>query len=619
MKDLFLSASNMLTARSVWEQKYRLYFRMIHDGLPRLNKPFPTASDGHIQVIDKAIRKQKPFWGGQILAGDKLCNFTSMRPQTQALSACAADYYDFETRNNSGLLDEIETMLFFMLMMGRGIMKTTVDPLDEYKLKDEALDPYFVIFPQEANDFDDADEFIHVIQSTVAAYERKDDRWNKEPAVIRRIRGSKDFQSIGILEQQVATREGLTFTRNENQILIFEHWTKTAGGYTVNTYCPMAPDIQLRKPYGCPYKMNGKVFNPFTSVQMEIKDKGWYSPRGLSELLAPWEQYQTKLLNEKADAITFANRPLYTGEKEILNMANFRWQPGEYIPGNIRGVQQGVPPISFDQEILSAKSEAEEVAQSPDFGITQSGPTGGKARTATENERIAALQQAGNVYNGQMFRRKITTIHQKRWALMCQFKERKFAYYASQEIKTLPEQALHDEYLITPDGSPDAWNPMAKFQKSVVGLQTFANNPNVNMEVLTRQALTDYNGKLAIEAFVPTNQKGMDEYNDQVMLINSMMAPLSGKPSMPVQAKPNSDHASRIKATIDWIHACGAIKTPVDPVARQRVQQNLMQHVELLKQQNPKAGKEIAQMLQQMEQPQQQAQQPQQVAQAPMV
>ena len=98
MSSLCDHAGRMLVERYIWEQQCRISYRMRHQGLPRITKPFPTCCDAHVAVVDKAIRKQKPFWNGQIEAGDKMCTFASMKQQMQAMTDAAADYYDFEKK-----------------------------------------------------------------------------------------------------------------------------------------------------------------------------------------------------------------------------------------------------------------------------------------------------------------------------------------------------------------------------------------------------------------------------------------------------------------------------------------------------------------------------------------
>lgn len=571
---------------------------MRHTGLPRLNKPFPSASDSHYPAIDMAIRKIKPFWIGQATSGDRLCSFTSLKQQLEALSDAAADYFDFTLYQKCNYLRVLRHMVDTMCLTGRGIIKSTIDPLDDYAIKKESIHPFFLLMPQSANGFDDADDFVHVRQFTVESYKRLDGRWDTTPETIARIRGQAPGQ-LNVVIQQKILQEGITYTQNPNAIIVWEHWHKTGAGNVIYTYSPQSPTTPLRSPYGNPYKTQGKPSVPFFKFQMEVTDEGWYAPRGLAELLAPIEQYLTKLWNEKADAMTFANRPLYTGDKEIVNTANYRWAPGEYIPGNIRGVQQGKPPFSFDEEINFANQIGEQQSQSPDFGISNTTPgKGGKdPRTATEIDQIGALQQAGISDSGMIFREDLLPMYKHDWGMICQFKQRDFSYYAAGETNTLPEQALHDQYLIQPDGSPDGWNRQARFQKSLALAQATAGQQSVDPEPIWKEVLNSYDGRMALKAFVPSNLKGASEYEDQA----SEILLLTAMPPFPVTVQPQQDQATRIKCIVDWMHAAGAMGVPVQPSARALVQQNLMQRLQILQKQNPQAAAQIKQMLQQME------------------
>lgn len=599
----------MLTSRSVWENKQRLYYQMRHDGLRRAKKPFPMAADGHYPEIDMAIRKAKPFWMGQVVAGDRLAVFTSLKQGDLELAQeAAADYFDFVLTQKSLFLRKLRVAIDEMLLRGRGVIKITVNPLDNYALVVEAINPLYILMPQMADDFSDADEWVHVKHMTVTAYQRLDDRYDKDPLTLAKIKGSENFENFSTLTEDKRTREGITHTTNAENIIIWEHWTKSSNGWRVNTYSPHAPEKALRDPFCCPYTFAGKPSCPFFSLPMEVKDEGWYSPRGLGELLAPVEQYLTKLWNEKADGMTFANRPLYTGDKEIQNAANYRWAPGEYIPGNIKGVQQGAPPFSYDQEIMFARSIGEQLSQAPDFGIVQpggQGDAGGKARTATENQRIAALTQAGSNDNAIIFRERLADIYKHIWGLMLMFKAKDLTYYAAGEIGTLPEQALHDAYLITPDGSPDGWNRVARFQKAVGRMQVFTGNPNVNMEVLTRDALAADDARIAQKAFIPTNAKGASETEDEAIEIVALVS------GFPMSVKPGEDHAARIKILVGWLMAQSQKGMPVDPTARQRVQEHLAVHWQYLQKTQPQAAKQLAMEILQMEQGMQPQPQPQ--------
>lgn len=595
---LFASAHNILLSRLVWENKQRLFYQMRHDGLRRRQKPFATAADMHYPEIDMAIRRLKPFWMGQVQSGDRLVQFISMQDQLPSLTDCAADYFDFYLTHKTKFLRKLRVAVDFMLLRGRGILKCTVDPFNNYALVFESIDPMFVIVPDSAIDFEDADEFVHVRHLTLGQYKR-DRRYNQDQDCIRRIVGSANFENYNVLLQDKRIREGITHNRNPNSILLWEHYQKTMGGWTVATYCPYNSDVEVRKPFGVPYKIGNKVSLPFFSFAMEVKDEGWYSPRGLGELLAPAEQYLTKLWNEKADAMTFGNRPVFTSEGEIGNVANIRWQPGEFIPRNVKAVQMTPPPYSFDSELMFARQIGEEQAQSPDFGISKPGmpaTDGGKPRTATENQRISALQQAGTNDNANFFREDLGKVYTHAWGLICQYKDRDFAYYAAGKLGILPPESLHDKYLIAPDGSPDGWNRMARFQKAAARLQMWKGDPQCDQDKLKRDVMAADDAQFAQKAFIPSNLKAASEAEDEAMEIVIL------EQGFPAAVLPGEDHATRILVDVGWLAKQAQTNAPLNPVAKQRVAQHMMLHFQYLKQQQPQVAKQILLKIKQAEQ-----------------
>jgi len=596
MKTLFERGCQIIAARTQWETKQRLYSVMRHDGLRRRRKPFPGAADMHFPLIDMNIRKGKPFWIAQATSTERLASFVALQQQEQPLTTAAADFFDFEIKQNSNFMIELFSWVDTMCLRGRGAMKVVTDPFDDHRIVCEAIDTPFILMAEGANDFEDADEFIHVQHLTVGKYKR-DRLLDQDPDVIKRIKGYKDLDTSTGVFQDKEVREGVNFTRNPNIILKWEHWLKTANGWTVYTYSPLYPEIALRRPFGCPYKFAGKPSVPFFSCRMEIKEGGWYSSRGMGELGAEFESYACKLWNEKTDAMTFANRPVLTSEQRIPNTDNIRWAPGEIIPGNIKGVPFEQPAYSFDQEIAFVRSTSEQQNMLPDFGVTQPGQKGdsGSPRTATENNRIAGLQTVGTESNGTIFRLDLARVYRHMWGLMLQYKREKMIYYAGKELKTLPEEALHDAYLITPDGAPDQWNKQQRVMNSRARLQIYGGAQNVDQDVLVRDALAAEDPKLALEAFIPSNVKAGSEAEDEAAEILIM------KDGFPAQVKPNEDHVTRIHLLMSWLQKMEMSRVPVDPAAQQRVQQHLLVHLMYLQKLQPQAAAQVKQELAQME------------------
>ena len=232
----------------------------------------------------------------------------------------------------------------------------------------------------------------------------------------------------------------------------------------------------------------------------------------------------------------------------------------------------------------------------PDFGISDmSNADQGKPRTATENQRISALQSAGTNDNGMIFRDSLTDCYRHTWGLLCQFKGKDFAYYAAGNIGTLPEAAMHDGYLIFPDGAPDGWNRQKRLQMAIARLQAFQGNQNVSMEELTKEALYADDPRLALKAFIPTNQKANSEAEAEALDI------LVLKEGYPAAVMPGEDHATRILVDLGWLQKQGQIGAPVDPIAKERVQQHMALHWQYLKQTDPTAAKQFAQKIAEME------------------
>jgi hypothetical protein len=197
--------------------------------------------------------------------------------------------------------------------------------------------------------------------------------------------------------------------------------------------------------------------------------------------------------------------------------------------------------------------------------------------------------------NAMMFRDSLTKVYRHIWALLIQFKGTDFSYYAAGKAGQLPESALHDSYLIFPDGSPDGWNRQKRLQVAMGRIQAFANNPNVSMEELTKEALEADDPRLALKAFIPTNQKAASEAEDEALEI------LVLEEGFPAAVMPGEDHATRIMVLMGWLQKQGQSGAPVDPVALQRIHQHLAVHFQWLKQTDPAAAKQLAAQMQQQE------------------
>jgi hypothetical protein len=224
-----------------------------------------------------------------------------------------------------------------------------------------------------------------------------------------------------------------------------------------------------------------------------------------------------------------------------------------------------------------------------------SSPAGDRPRTATENNRIAQLQSVGVSDNGLLFKEDLCKVYRHTWGVMLQFKRQKLSYLAANQLKTLPEQALHDEYLVMPAGATDEWDKSKRYQKAMNRLQTFRGAPNVDQDVLVKDALAADDPRLALKAFIPTAQRAADEAEQEAGQIVIM------QDGFPAQVLPQQDHVTRIHVLLSWLQKQSATQQPVDPVAQQRIHQHLAVHLQFLKQMNPQAAKQIVMQIAQAE------------------
>ena len=487
----------VIADRSLWERKQRLYYQARHDGLRRIQKP-RWGADQHLPLIDMNITDLKPFWSAQVFGGERVCDFTAMRQQDRTTSESAASYHDFELKNFSNFRYVMEQAIDTMLLRGRGIIQIVTDPMDKHRIKCRSIDPLYMLMPQQADDFDDADYWIYVQTLSVAQYKRNP-QYNQDPSVIAAIKGQQDFTFNSVdLDKQL--REGVTHSTRDNEIILWHQWVRTPGGFTIDTFSPQATAAEIRRPTGCPYKVEGKASAPFFSLAMEVKDPGWYSPRGVAELNAAFEAYGCTLWNSKTDAMKFGNTPLFTADKEIPNTANIQFNPGEFIAGGIRAVDMPQAGYSFDQEINFTRGLAEQRAKIPDFGISEGGD--GKPRTATENNRIAGLQNVGADYNGDVFRSvRLQKIFRHTWGLMVQFQRQRLSFYIGDDLKMLPVQALHNEYLVIPTGGPA--NKQQKLQQAGARYQLFLGKPNIDQDEIARDVIAADDARMIRRLLVP--------------------------------------------------------------------------------------------------------------------
>ncbi len=587
-----------LQERSVWEERQALYYEMRHQGIARRNKPFKGAADLHLPLADNAVSKRKPYEVNSIFSRQRLASFTALRAQQKNATSGAADYLDWQLRNRSNYELQVHYVVDLMMVSGPPVLKTYWDR----KLRGgkgglcfEAVDPMYFIVPPRGDEIDEMDYFAHVLQLTVPKFMR-DGRYTANNDLLARIRGG-DKQVEEWKGEEKAAREGITFSSDEDEIVLFEAWERVKEGWRVRTYSPSAPDDPVRPDFICNYRMDGEPVQPFTRWRMEITEKGFYAPRGVVEKVAPYETYGTKLWNNKADWMEYSMKPLFERDPQaaLTNTGNITLRPGEILPPGVKPATMPEPPFAIDNEMAMTRQLAEERGGTPDFGVTdESNKKGGENRTAAEVNLVGTFASQGIQLNARITAMSEGQTYRRAWALIVQFGGKDLAYYQGDEMKTLPQQALHDDYLIAPDAVPDQWDPQQRMSRAVARFQMHKGNPNVNQEELTRSVLEADDPRLVKKLFVSNGSKAANEAEDEAIEIGILLE------GFPAAVNPGEDHVTRLKILFGKLHQLSLMPMPStrEEMARvmmgaKRMQEHIAQHLQMLQAENPALAKQM--------------------------
>ncbi len=551
--------------RSPWELRQTRWYELRHHGLRRTNKPWPKAADLHWPLIDTAIEKLKPLFLQQALGMDVVASFVPMRAQLNAYTKVAEDWFNYKIREKTNFVDEVLSWVDYTLMSGRGVMKCFWNPGDK-RVGFEAVDPMYFVVPPYTTDLQDADWAVHVMPMSVGAYKRMAGQfgWKADSKTIQRIRGNpqEDDNIPGAASENDAKqlREGITYTSNTDGVIVWEVYRKTdAGKWEVYLYSPAAVDLDLRDPMELPYD-HGQL--PFVDFPYEIKDKGWFSPRGVCEILAPFELSMTSMWNHKHDAMTLYNRPLFRAERELPNSINLRFQPGQILPYGVAPVQMPQPPVSFDQELNQTRAVAENRIGSPDYTMGSIMSGGSDRRTATEIQSINAQAMQSGDLRARLFRMALGKLYRQAWGLYVQYDSNSLRYRFAEDSLEADPVALHDQYELEPKGGMDMVSRQMMVQQAINRKQLFMNSPWVDQVELDKSIMELDDPSLVKRLLRDPGQKQVDELEDEAKTIPTLLV------GVPVPAKPGQNYAGRIGVLMQYLNGAMQQGQVLSPVAR---------------------------------------------------
>jgi len=407
---------------------------------------------------------------------------------------------------------------------------------------------------------------VHVMPMSVGAYKRMAGEfgWKADAKTVQRIRGNpqEDDNIPGAAAENDAKqlREGITYTSNTDGVIIWEVYRKTdAGNWEVYLYSPAAVDLDLRDPMELPYD-HGHL--PFVDFPYEIKDKGWFSPRGVCEILAPFELSMTSMWNHKHDAMTLYNRPLFRAERELPNSINLRFQPGQILPYGVAPVQMPQPPVSFDQELNQTRAVAENRIGNPDYGMASVMSGGTDRRTATEIQSINAQAMQSGDLRARLFRMSLAKLYRQAWSLYVQYDSKGLRYRFAEDSLDADPVALHDQYELEPKGGMDMVSRQMMVQQAISRKQLFMNSPWVDQVELDKSIMELDDPSLIKRLLRDPGQKAQDELEDESKTIPTLLV------GIPVPAKPGQNYAGRIGVLMQYLNGAMQQGQVLNPLSK---------------------------------------------------
>jgi hypothetical protein len=391
------------------------------------------------------------------------------------------------------------------------------------------------------------------------------------------------------IQDEIYRREGITQEAENDRIILWEMYTPTEDGWKVETYSPLVVTEDVRKPFVLPYK-HGEP--PFVDFPYEITGGGWYSPRGVAEILLPGENLLNKLKNSLSDYVELANRPVFEAQNPVsLNTANLKMQPGQILPQGLKPVQFSQPPFDFQRLMLEERMLAEQRMGNPDFAAGSQYQVSDR-KTATEIAAMQGQAAASGDLRNRIFRMGLAHLFKQSWALYVQYNKKDLMFRYAEETGSMPPEGIHEDYSIEPKGGMDFINRQFSLQKAVARMQMFLNNPFVNQGELVKSVIEQDDPSLVRRLYQDPQAGTGDQAEDQATEIATMLAT-----GFPVQIKPSDDHKAHIQVLFQFNQAAQARQQPVDQMSMQVLMQHLQQHLAALEQVDPNTSRAIQKQL----------------------
>jgi hypothetical protein len=572
--ELYKSICGDLDDRQNFEKRQILWQKMRREGVRRSRKPWPGAADAHVPIGDTIISKLKAYYIQWIFGPELLASFYALEDQGDSYTDSVAQWFDYQVRESSNFPNASICAVDSLLQNGSGYLKPYWDDAKE-RLAFASIHPYFIIAPPYTQEINEADRLVHVMHMSEDQYRRSAEPrgYNTDDDFIESITGEGKPDSK--YEQTRYSAEGLSHTKIKDLIILWEVYQRQDDDQIeVQTFSPLQPDEPARAPFKLPYQ-HKQI--PIIQLPYELVDPGFYSSRGIMELVQMFEASASKMWNEKLDFMSIANRPVLSSQGGSINAQNIRWEPGAVYDAALQLIQQPTPPVSFDEEITNTRSLAEQRVGIPDFGVGQDNQFD-KSRTATETNAITTVMQQSNDLRARVTKNAIATVYEQAWSILRQYKKDSLDYFWRNRRITLDDAAFDNAYVIKPNGSVDGYSREREIQKLMQLRQLAQGAPWIKLPEIDRKIIELMDSSWIMQVFEEP-QDIMQGQQELQAVENSIM-----HDGFLPQVKPSDDHVVHLQILTGFIGWCQQNQRPLEPNVMPTFLQHAQNHVQAAKQ-----------------------------------
>ena len=570
--ELYGEINNDLRDRLKWEHRQIIWQKMRNLGMGRINRPWPGAANVHVPIADTIIGKLKPYYVVWVFGPELLASFYSLEDQGDSYTDSVAQWFDYQVRESSNFSEQIICGIDSCLQNGMGIVKIFWDS-EKQRLSFASINPYFVIVPPYATyDFNSSERVVHVMQYSQAEYLRYAEAkgFNTDETFLESIKG--EGRPDQKYEHYRYTAEGLSYVRLKDLIVLWEVYLRQSDGQIlVKTFSPLQPDEPVRPDFRLPYE-HRQV--PLVMIPYELTDGGYYSSRGVCELTQMYEASACKTWNEKLDFMSIANRPVLSTQGGSINAQNIRWEPGAVYDSVLQLVEQPTPPVSFDEEIASNRSTAEQRIGIPDFGVAgPNQPTGNK--TATETNVITNVMQQNNDLRARILKGSMTRIYEQAWSILKQYDRQSLDYFWRKQRLSLKDAAFDNKYVLRPNGSVDGYSREREIQKLMQLRQLAQGVPWIKTFEVDKKLVELMDAQWISDLYQEPPDAQQDQAEEQA--IENTLMPDGFSP----QVRPSDDHLVHLQICEGFIGWSAQNGKPLPPPQLQMFTQHMAQHLQV--------------------------------------